>query len=88
LGGLAAIDPDHFMGDAPFRDAESLRDFKQVGHSGDTTPCRMTGVTFHRHVHYNERSPSARATGLERLPLGPSLISCRHEPDKSLSAPN
>ena len=22
--------------------------------SGDTTPCRMTGVTLHSHVHYNE----------------------------------
>jgi len=23
-------------------------------HSGDTTPCRMTGVTLHSHVHYKE----------------------------------
>ena len=22
--------------------------------SGDTTPCRMTGVTLHSHVHYKE----------------------------------
>jgi len=22
--------------------------------SGDTTPCRMTGVTLHSHVHYRE----------------------------------
>jgi hypothetical protein len=32
MGSLADIDPDHFMGSAPFRDAESLRDFKQVSH--------------------------------------------------------
>jgi len=23
-------------------------------HSGDTTPCRMTGVTLHSHVRYKE----------------------------------
>ena len=22
--------------------------------SGDTTPCKMTGVTLHSHVHYKE----------------------------------
>ena len=25
-----------------------------VLHSGDTTPCRMTGVTLHSHVRYKE----------------------------------
>ena len=30
---LPDIDPDHFMGSAPFRDADSLRDYKQVAGS-------------------------------------------------------
>ena len=28
------------------------------GQSGDTTPCRMTGVTLHSWVHYEEIRPS------------------------------
>ena len=31
--------------------------------SGDTTPCRMTGVTSHSHVRY-EKSPRSSYTGL------------------------
>jgi len=30
---------------------------KGFGGSGDTTPCRMTGVTLHSHVHYRGISP-------------------------------
>ena len=26
----------------------------QLQTSGDTTPCRMTGLTLHSHVHYKE----------------------------------
>jgi len=31
-------------------------DFAAWRYSGDTTPCKMTGVTLHSHVHYKEIS--------------------------------
>ena len=30
--------------------------------SEDTTPCRMTGVTWHSHVHYKEIGPHVLRT--------------------------
>ena len=36
------------------RSASSLPKGLVENKSGDTTPCRMTGVTLHSHVRYNE----------------------------------
>jgi hypothetical protein len=36
------------------RNQNTWRVRRRVRTSGDTTPCRMTGVTLHSHVHYTE----------------------------------
>ena len=47
-----------------------LRRGWEVRDSGDTTPCRMTGVTLHSHVHYKKIQARTCAEGTRGMGRG------------------
>ena len=65
----------------------ALLEGRQVPHpspgpSGDTTPCRMIGVTLHSHIHYTE----IKARKWTPVLLSEALLA--HDVDVCLERPN
>ena len=63
-------------------------DWSDLKQTGDTTPCRMTGVTLHSHVHFREidrylraRPPRSLGRRRRKQPAGGKRVDLSHRDD-------